>query len=315
MFLFLFFSISQVFVLFYLRKHPDFSESKWTLLLLETIVIFATISWYLLAKKTPPISAPPTRKPQIIKEPPKEQSTQNIEELASLQEAVSHLTQAEESSKKRIEEIEHERDLLQQKLIQEEALRAEAVANIEQYGPLIFNLSLEMEKLSSHIEEIKRQHDIEIRALLGKEERAGSKKTRTSSKAPSFRPATSPLASTLLLLVQCHKGLCMENNTWPAQEHSLLIRRKFFDLVATYSSTPFAILSLTSASEYSLSPKLPEEISITNLHALIAPHTKTLSTLRPFEPYFISDTQHPWVSFRIAWENLDDLIVLVPTQV
>lgn len=308
MFLFFFFFFSQAAVLIYLKKHPNFSESKWTLLLLETIVIFATISWYLLAKKPEKLPKPFSKEPSI-KEIPSPQASTNTEEIVSLKEAVSHLTQAETASKNRIQELEQERDGLQEKLVQEEALHTEALANLEHYGPLICNLSVEIEKLTSHIEEIKRQHDIEIRALLGKE----GKKARTPTKAPLFRPPTSPLASTLLLLVQCHKGLSLQNSTWPAQEHALLVRRKFFDLVASYSSVPYAILSLSSPSDYFLSPKLPEQFSLSTINTLIAPHTKTISTLRPFEPYFISDKQCPFVTFRIAWENLDDLIVLVPS--
>jgi hypothetical protein len=314
MLLFFFFSLAQAAVLVYLRKHPNFSECKWTFLLLETIIIFSTISWYLLTKKTQTQPAQKVKKPLPVKQEPTEQPTRNTEEIASLKEALSHLTQVEASSKKRIEELEQEKDSLKEKLLLEETLRAEAVANIEQYGPLVFTLSLEMEKLSSHIEEIKRHHDIEIRALLGREEKNGIKKTKIPSKTTSFRPATSPLASTLLLLIQCHKGLSLQNTAWPAQEHSLLVRRKFFDLVSSYSSTPFAIVSLTSPSDYFLSPKLPEECSILTINSLIAPHTKTLSSLRPFEPYFISDKRFPCVSFRIAWDNLDDLLAIVPTE-
>jgi hypothetical protein len=307
MFLFFFFSLAQVLILLYLKKHPNFSESKWTFLLLEAIVIFATISWYLLSKPQPkPIQ--PVKKLEPVKQIPKEPVEKNTEQISALEEAISHLTQAEESSKNRIQELEQEKDGLQEKLLQEEALQAQAVANIEQYGPLVFNLSLEIEKLSSHIEELKRQHDIELRACLGK-------KPRPPSKAPTFRPPTSPLASTLLLLVQCQKGLSLQQGAWPAQEHALLVRRKFFDLVSSYSSTPFAIVSLSSPSDYFLSPKLPESCSLSILHSLIGPHTKTVSTLRPFEPYFISDKNFSLVSFRIAWENLDDLIVLVPSGV
>jgi hypothetical protein len=304
MFLFFFFSLAQAIILVYLKRHPNFSESKWTFLLLEAILIFATISWYLLSKPQPKPSQP-VKKPLPVKQIPKQEPEKNTAELASLQEAISHLTQAEESSKQRITELENERDMLKEKVVQEEVLRSQAVANIEQYGPLILNLSQELEKLTSHIEELKRQHDIEMRALLGK-------KPRPPSKTTTFRPPTSPLASTLLLLVQCHKGLSLQNTAWPAQEHALLVRRKFFDLVSSYSSAPFAIVSLSSPSDYFLSPKLPN-CSVVNLHTLIGPHIKTLSQLRPFEPYFLTDKETPMVCFRIAWENLEDLIVLVPS--
>jgi hypothetical protein len=233
-------------------------------------------------------------------------------EISSLQEAISHLSQSEDSSKKRIEELEQERDSLGEKLLQEETLRAEAVANNDRYGPLIFSLSTEIENLSAHVEEIKKHHSIEIRALLGKDDKEGAKKPRTPTKALALRPPISPLASALLLLVQCHKGISLQNASWPAHEHALLVRRKFFDLVSSYSSIPIAIVSLNAPSDYFISPKLPSECSVLNIHSLIAPHIKTLSSLHPFEPYFLSHEKFPFVSFRIAWDNLDDLIALVP---
>ena len=80
-------------------------------------------------------------------------------------------------------------------------------------------------------------------------------------------------------------------------------------------ATPLAIVSLESPTEYYLSPKLPEGLDINVVRAAVLSYRSSLENLKRFEPYHIIDdrVKGRYAAFRAAYDNLEDLILLVPS--
>ena len=265
----------------------------------------------------------PTAQPiQLQSAPQKETECELLlktetEEKNRLAGEVRTFEEREAFSKQRIESIEQEKEALRMKLSEAEQRLLDTQKKDDSSCQIIQSLAFEMERLLSQLEGERRAHSIEIRTFLRKEDPPEVVKKK-QAKAVPLRVATPPLPSLLLLISACQKGLDLHAaNDWPANEHRPLVRRKFFDMAQKMAATPMAIVSLDSPTEYYLSPKLPEGLDATVVREAVLSHRSALESLKQFEPYHIIDERMKgqYVAFRIAWDNLDDLIALVSRPV
>ena len=320
----LFFIVVQSAIVFYLRKFHSFADSKGFLVASEGLLVMATASWYLLSR---PAERPRerARPPQTTLPPPPKSDDRELliktltNEKQSLSEEMRQLTESALFSKKRLEDIEREHNEIQRRLSEAEGANVEAQKTIDSCRSTIQSLTTEIDRLMIQIDQERRAHSIEVRAFLSKTDGATDtdlgkkKKSRQAAAVPKM--ATPPLPSLLLLLATCQKGLdLLIAPDWPASEHRLLVRRKFFDVAKKMNSTPFAVVSLENPTEYFLSPKLPSSLTISDVQAATASYKASFSRLQQFEPYHFTDERlgGRWVAFRTAWNNLEDLIAMAP---
>ena len=325
----LFFIVIQSAIFFYVRKFHSFAESKWILAASEGFLVMATVSWYVLIqpraipKKHKKTAEQPTALPIQPTKPDNRDhliKTLNDEKLL-LSEEMRQLNEAALFAKKRLADIEQEQNGIQRKLSESEGAHLEDQKTIDTCCHTIQSLTFEIDRLMTQIEQERRQHSIEVRAFLRKDEEDASvspgKKKNSKSIAAISKMTTPPLPSLLLLLSTCQKGLDLHvAPDWPANEHRLLVRRKFFDIAKKMTSTPFAVVSLEHPTEYFLSSKLSPSLSINDIRASVLSCKNSFETLRQFEPYHFTDERlgGRWVAFRAAWSNLEDLIALAPTH-
>lgn len=310
MVLLLFFSVAQAAVLFFIKKHPSFAESKWMFFLLESGVVFVTMIFYIYFRKTEPkqesVASSLQKVPEKITE--EKSKKEDREEIFALKSSLQQVNQEKEALLSRIEDLVNENEVVCQKLLHEEDLRQDIQKNTMRHAPFIRTLSNEIEKISEYIEEIKRQHALEIRVLLGKEEK--NKKKESALPRAAFRVSSSPIASALHLLSRIHTGLALqEKANWPAAEHALLVRRKIFDIALTYSTTPFAILSSQSPSDSFLSEKILEITSLQKLTSFLSLRGEECAKNPPFYPFFFEEENVSWIVFHI----MDDLFFFIPS--
>lgn len=321
----LFFVVSHVGIFFFLKKHPSFAEAKWTFVAAESLLVTITIWWYLMSKPKIPVRAPQRVAQQAMPVCQPKQDERDLQlkafadEKNSLLEKVKRLEETELFSKQRASDLEQEKNTLKERLSQAEARLVEVQKTTDSCCHTIQDLAFEIDRLMSQLEQERRQHSIEVRALLRKEsdEPVAATKKKTSKTPPAVQKiATSPVPALMLLMSTCQKGLDLRvANDWPANEHRLLVRRKFFDIVQKMNGTPFAVVSLEYPTEYFLSSKLPSTLSITQVQSTVMEYKNIFGQLKRFEPYHFTDEKlgGRWVAFRLAWENLDDLITLTPS--
>ena len=325
----LFFAVAQSVVFVALKRFHSFAESKLFLLSSEAIVVVATAIWYVLMQPSPrrkiqqpigpttrhtqqethPTITPQTEKESILKA--------EAEEKKCLIEKIRTLEESEIFCKQRLESLEREKADLHAKLSEVEGNLIDAQKKTDSCCQTVQSLTFEVDRILTQLEQERRAHSIEVRALLRKDnsEETETQTKKKQAKAALARVATPPLPSLLLLLSACQKGLDLHiAHDWPANEHRPLVRRKFFDLAQKMVTTPIAIVSLESPTEYYLSPKLPEGLEVNDIRTTILSYRETFEKLKRFEPYHIIDDrlQGRYVAFRTAWDNLEDFIVLAP---
>ena len=326
----LFFIAAQSAIVVALKRYHSFAESKLFLLSSEAVVAIATAIWYALMQPAPrkrprPVDSPMVQRVEPQSAPQEEPPDENeqflkaeAEEKKRLEEVVRTCEEREAFGKQRIESLEREKEDLRSKLSAVEGNLIDAQKKTDSCCQTIQALTLEVDRILGQLESERRAYSIEIRALLRKEEREDplAQAKKKPSKAIPPRIATPPLPSLLLLLSACQKGLDLHVATdWPSNEHRPLVRRKFFDMAQKMVTTPMAIVSLDSPTEYYLSPKLPEGLDINDVREAILSYRTSFEGLKRFEPYHIIDDRMKgrYVAFRAAWDNLEDLIVLAPS--
>lgn len=324
-----FFVAAQGVIFFFLKKYHSFSELKWLLVGAEAIVAVVTAWWYLLIQPPPrpkrqeaevrvvsipsPLPQKPDDKELLLKAA--------TDEKKALAENVKRLEEVELFSKQRLHDLEQEKSVMKDKLKEAEGQLVEVQKKTNSFCQTIQELTFEVDRLLTQLEQERRQHSIEVRTLLKKEgDEGGSGQKKKSNKSTPAVPkvATPPLPSLLLLLSTCQKGLDLHQaQDWPANEYRLLVRRKFFDTVQKMNSTPLAVVSLEYPAEYFLSSKLPQNLSINEVRAAVLAYKTTFERLQRFEPFHFTDEKigGRWIGFRAAWENLDDIITIAPTSV
>lgn len=314
----LFFIAIQAAIFVSLKRFHSFAESKWFLASSEGLLVLVTIAIYTLSQPTPKPRRPRPSTTTETPPPPKEQEqllkTAN-DEKNQLSQTLQRLQESELFAKQRTEDLERKSTELSTQLAETAANLLDAQRTTDSCCQTIQTLTFEVDRLTTQLDQERRQHSIEIRTLLGKESESSSKK-----KVPRTLPTKSPLQpipSLLLLLSACQKGLDLHvANDWPANEHRTLVRRKFFDVAQKMGLAPIAIVSLESPTEHFLSPKLPGSLSIADLRAAVLPYKTTFERLKRFEPYHITDERlgGRWIVFRAAWDNLEDLVALAPAN-
>jgi hypothetical protein len=325
----LFFAVAQSVIFVALKRFHSFAESKLFLLSSEAIVVVATAIWYVLMQPAPRRKAQQPNEPTVryIQQPtpppqeaPQTEKALNVEteEKKRLTEKIRTLEESEIFCKQRLESLEREKVELHATLSEVEGNLVDAQKKTDSCCQTIQSLTFEVDRILTQLEGERRAHSIEVRALLRKDEseETAAQTKKKQAKTALARVATPPLPSLLLLLSACQKGLDLHiANDWPANEHRPLVRRKFFDLAQKMVTTPIAIVSLESPTEYYLSPKLPEGIEVNDVRATILSYSATFEKLKRFEPYHIIDDRLKgrYVAFRAAWDNLEDLIVLAPS--
>ncbi len=322
----IFFLLAQATIFSALKRYHSFAESKWIFVAAEGVLVMITIWWYLLAK--PQIVPKRTLKPASpVAAPmspplPDERDLQlkaHADEKVSLIENIRRLEETELFSKQRLSDLEQEKTGLKERLQEAEGQLVEVQKTTDSCCHTIQDLTFEIDRLMVQLEQERRQHSIEVRALLRKEDEEVSlaSKKKTGKTAPAIQKvAPRPVPALLLLLSTCQKGLDLHlANDWPANEHRLLVRRKFFDVVQKMNSTPFAVVSLEYPTEFFLSSKLPPSLSVNQLRSAVMEYKNSFASLKRFEPYHFTDERigGRWVAFRIAWDNLEDLVTLTPS--
>jgi hypothetical protein len=321
----LFFVVAQAAIFSFLRRYHSFSESKWIFVAAECLLMVITVWWYLTAK--PQVPAKRIQKPlsltpplQLPKSDEKDVQLKALaDEKASLTENIRRLEEVELFSKHRLSDLEQERAGLKERLSEAEGRLVEVQKTTDSCCHTIQDLTFEIDRLMSQVDQERHQHSIEVRALLRKEseETGSATKKKVSKTVPAVQKmASPPIPALLLLLSTCQKGLDLHlANDWPANEHRLLVRRKFFDVVQKMNATPLAVVSLEYPTEYFLSSKLPAGLSINQVRAAVLEYKSIFAQLKRFEPYHFTDERlgGRWVAFRIAWDSLEDLIALTPS--
>lgn len=317
---FIFFLVAQGTIFVALRRYQSFAESKGMLAALEAALV-CTTAWLYLASKPRQkklrtlAQQPSSLEPQKQEEPPS-QSLQHSEKK-ELEETLTRYREGELFSKQRISDLEQEKISLQNSLSDAAQQVQQVQHSVETCCQTIQELTHELERVTSQMEQERRQHAIELRALLRKDDADGLASGKKLTKPlPVQRVAMNPLPTLLLLLSSCQKGLTsQEGADWPSGEHRLLVRRKFFDLAKKLGSSNMAVISFEHPVDCYLSPKISPLISVNDLLELMRTHKPSLDQLKRFEPYNFTDARlggtTQWTAFRVAWENLDDLFTIV----
>ena len=315
---FIFFLIAQGTLFVALRRYQSFAESKGMLAASEAVLVCLT-AWLYLASK------PTTKKTRVVSQPSTPQEPPKVvdapsQEKKELEENLARYREGELFSKQRIGDLEQEKASLQKGLTDTTQQVKQTQQSVETCCQTIQELSYELERVSSQMEQERRQHAIELRALLRKDDGDSIfSKKKLTKQPPVPRIAMNALPSLLLLLSSCQKGLTtQEAQDWPSGEHRLLVRRKFFDLAKKLTAPNMAILSFDHPVDCYLSPKFATFISVNDLLELMRSHKPSLDILKRFEPYTFTDPRlggtTVWTAFRVAWENLDDLITIVSSR-
>ena len=319
----LFFVVAQATIIAFLKRYHSFSESKWVFVGAEALLVMITVVWYLMSK--PQVSPRRSQKPPSppVVQPKSDDKDLQLkalfDEKANLAEHVRRLEETDLFSKQRLSDLEQEKIALKERLSQAEGRLVEVQKTTDSCCRTIQDLTFEIDRLMSQVDQERRQHSIEVRALLRNDAEEGSSATKkkVSKTVPAVQKlSSSPVPALMLLMYTCQKGLDLRlANDWPASEHRLLVRRKFFDVVQKMNATPFAVVSLENPTDYFLSSKLPPDLSIGQVRAAVMEYKATFAQLKRFEPYHVTDERlgGRWVAFRTAWDNLEDLIALTPS--
>ncbi len=215
-------------------------------------------------------------------------------------------------------QLENEKSIQFQKKLDEAEKKASlSCTNKKLYSHALLDLSVEIQKLCHQIEQDRKTHAVEIRALLGKEEKkvGGPLLTTRAASSGILSPSISPIAAVFLLLLQCQKGFDKsEASSWPDAEHRDLIRRAFFDRLQQASHVPLAVFSLERPTELYVSPKFPQTLSSKDCREISEAFGQELRQLSSMEPLQLNAEylQGMYVAFKVAGQNLDDLVVMVP---
>ena len=269
----LFFCVVQVLIFLLLRKFDSFTESKWMLAGLEALLVFVTVSWYVLSQpeEEEREASPP---PLFITTPEKEEEDPQIavalEEKQALEEELKKQEETESFLRQRLQDAEEEKEILLEKMrVAEEgaAFGQKASTTCRQ---TIQELGFEIRKLTKQIGRERREHAIEIRALLRREGQDDTK--------PPLVPkvAMSPLPAVVALLASCQKGL-ERPGEWPSKEHRVLVRRKLFDVVRRTAVTPLIVASLEYPTDLYISSKIEPAVSKEELFSIIETYKNEFS--------------------------------------
>jgi len=304
----LFFCGVQVVIFLVLRKFDSFAESKWILAGLEAFLVFVTVSWYVLSQ--PEEEAEGVSPSVLMRAPQKEDAPQvedSLREKKELEEELEKRQETELFLKQRLQDAEEERRALQAQIGVAEKRASSEQETRAMCREAIQELGFEIKKLTKQIGRERREHAIEIRALLRKED------DNTLKSPPVPKVAMSPLPAVVALLASCQKGL-ERPGEWPSQEHKVLVRRKFFDVARKAAVTPLVIASLEYPSDLFVSSKVTPALSEEEVFSLIDSKRNELSQLDHFEPYRFFDKDRQWTAFRLTWENLDDIVLFAQTS-
>jgi len=298
-----FFCIGQACLVLFLKRFDSFADSKWTLVIFESILVAISLFWYLFAEGEVEERPQPPR-PKERKEPPVEKIVVD-EEKKALEEAVGRLEETEIFLRERLESEEGEKQEVREKLrnLEEDFVKEQ---NIRKHGcQAIRKLSFELARLTYQIEQERREHAIELRALLRNDDPL--LKMKKSCVVPKV--AMTPLPAVLLMLATCQKSR-ERPGEWPSAEHRLLVRRKFFDVIKKHQTSPFAALSLDTSSDSFVSQKL--DVSSKDLFEVVSSYREDILRLENFEPFFLEDDrlEGEWTAFRLTWKNLQDIVIL-----
>jgi hypothetical protein len=322
-FLFSLFCVSQGFLFLWMRKMPSFGQAKILFALIEACFCgLAGLMYLFFCTRRREIRAPSipiTLTPQISGSLSSELQDKFENEKKELLVQLEDMSRGivELQSKLKLENEKNEECL--RKMEEAEKTASQSCSNKKLYIQALLELSIEIQKLCSQLEQDRKTHAIEIRALLGKDEK------KLGVSLPPIPGATSgiipssiaPIAAVLLVLLQCQKGFDKsENSAWPDAEHRDLIRRAFFDRLHQAAHLPVVVFSLDRPTELYRSPSFPQALSSKDCIQIVETFGRQLRQLSSFEPFPVS-LEHfsgMYIAFKVAWQNLDDLVVMVPSS-
>jgi hypothetical protein len=320
-FLFSLFCVVQGFLFLWMRKMPSFAQAKVLFVSIEAAFCGISGLMYLYgrpqAQKIRSFLPMRTSTPQVI---PMASSEIQVQLEAEKKELLAKLESVNENVatlQSKLQLQDEKSRTCQEKLAESEKKALQCGVNKKVYSQALLELSAEIQKLCSQIEQDRKTHSVEIRALLGKDDkRVGVSGSVSSSAATGvIQPAIAPIAAVLLILLQCQKGFEKSGTSpWPDAEHRDLIRRAFFDRLQQAPHIPLAVFSLEMPAELYVSPKFPQALSSKNCTQIVETFGPQLRQLSPLEPFQVDaeGLLGTYVAFKVAWHNLDDLVVMVP---
>jgi hypothetical protein len=297
------FVVAQLAIFFVVKRNPSFAEAKWLLVYLEALVVLLTTGLYLGTRPSgKKIEAPA---PVVVKEIPSQVPALQ-QKIAELQQTIQRLEEASLFSKQHAEGLKEEKSALEKKHQTVNLKLEEVNETVQACCDSIRELGGDFERVISQLEHERKQHAIEVRALLGK----NYSPSREEKKVVKI--ALSPLPCALMLLLSCQKAL----EHGPSEEATAAFsRRKCFDIARQFGTSSVALISLQNPTEYFLSPKLSQLVSLEDLLSVIETHKESFENLQTFQPYLFSDKkigEDRWTAFRLSHPHVNDLVVVVP---
>ena len=249
------FLLLQLPLSFFFAKRGSFDDLKGKIVLTECLLIVLSCLIASLWNTRRETKAPLSENPCLPVDMPTEKEVEEEESVFPEDELKKNLLE----SKGHIERLERElvstKRQLEEKLLYEEVMRT-------QFPKELFDLMNRMvEKVSRALysqleenQEIKRQHAIEMRALLKKEGALPYEKKSGLACIP--RGPKEPYVMLNMLMIFAEK---LSEQAQDKKESRALVRRKFFDEVRCVKNLPCICLSLESPGETLLSDSHTEE--------------------------------------------------------
>lgn len=257
--LFLLFVLLQLPLVLFFSKKASFEEYKWKMVVSELIAItFSVGATFFLSQSKPSLSQTSTCGKQIAL--PKmdlhnyEDTQTALKELKEQKTALQRILDEVQSKNQQLEiDIASLRTHNQQ--LQEESTSAKAHQTVSENARRLIHDSLQ--KISQElfhqfeeIQELRRQHAIELRALLRKDSAIIPKESTLTDKKTGLSFLPRNLHDPVLLLLLIHifaKKLSASAHKDP--EASSLLRRKFLEELRVYKAPSCMCLSIETCSE------------------------------------------------------------------
>jgi hypothetical protein len=304
----------QICLLAYIKRLPSLESKKNIFVISEILLCF--LLGYLCFRQASKNSITAKSASQTLSRASVDSASQISaleQEKQNLHSTLLETTAIYENAQKELEQKREQTEELEKKVIHLEQAVKETFINKKTCLDSVQRITQEVQNLCLHIEQERRTHAIEVRALLGKDDKK-SLKAEKATTPYSIAPTLSPFANALLTIYQCQKEIeSNENKSWPSQEHYDLVRRAYFDRLKSIQS-PLLSFSLSSSTESFCSPKFPNTVKQQDIVKIIEQYGSQLQALAPFEPFHLhhESLKVPSIAFKLSCKNLEDLVIVIP---
>ncbi len=227
---------------------------------------------------------------------------------------------------------EHEKQTLEKRLEEHGKDLSHAHKKLESFFLLTRQLTADLKKQNTLIEEERKKHALEMRILVMKEAKptekgmlpssiknSGDKSCEKLSITTPFVQGISTETIIASLLTSCKEAtftnhpISSKNQNivacdWPSLSYPLLVKRKIYETIGRTVGTSIGAVSIKDpALEITLSPTLQP---IKNkLIQVILENKEKLALLDEFEPLYISITEKQFIFFRCVELGIEDIVL------